>query len=380
MYDEKRTTRHKKVLIFSIIAFVVLSVIIICLAIINTLKSSTIDIIVAPTFAHVKINQKSYPTFTTVKTFPQDGQRKVSITADGFKPQELDITLQADQTSRIYVVLEHETEGFDWYLNQTGNEYDRYVMAEEALFNHSADELASREPIISVLPYVDSKNNFRIDFGDFEGCSQDFCLKITDQTGENYDRAINYIRDRNFNPDDYIIIYENTVKNTSDNPIVNFLPYESLYNINYFYTAQNSLVITVSSIPTYLDSAVDKLKTYVDLAENGTIAEYNIQFNIQDFTNPFESFQSNNNSDPFTYLQTGLNSSPNATINQGTRLNEYYYTTISITSDSNSQPMTLRALLKQNGISWTLVSNPAAILTTANTPNVPVDILNLANN
>ena len=48
---------------------------------------------------------------------------------------------------------------------------------------------------------------YRIDGGEYEGCKTDYCLKITDFTGGNYDRALKLMQDKGYNPDDYEIIY-----------------------------------------------------------------------------------------------------------------------------------------------------------------------------
>ena len=53
------------------------------------------------------------------------------------------------------------------------------------------------------------KKYVAIDGGMFDGCEGTFCLKITDTTGGNYERAIQMIKEKGFNPDDYEIIYEN---------------------------------------------------------------------------------------------------------------------------------------------------------------------------
>ena len=70
-------------------------------------------------------------------------------------------------------------------------------------------------PIINELPiiyaYYDEQYNyteFRIDGGTFDECSKDFCLKITDTTGGNYDFAKELIKNAGFNPDDYELLYE----------------------------------------------------------------------------------------------------------------------------------------------------------------------------
>lgn len=69
-------------------------------------------------------------------------------------------------------------------------------------------------PIVKELPMVYAKYEdnyekyieFRIDGGKFSECEKEFCLMITDVSGDdNYKKAINEIKKLNYNPDDYEI-------------------------------------------------------------------------------------------------------------------------------------------------------------------------------
>lgn len=80
----------------------------------------------------------------------------------------------------------------------------------------AAQDYAKKYPAINHLPiiYAHYSENFeyteyRIDGGKFPNCQQDFCLKITDVTGNNKEKALNHLKSLNINPSDYQIIYEN---------------------------------------------------------------------------------------------------------------------------------------------------------------------------
>ena len=72
-------------------------------------------------------------------------------------------------------------------------------------------------PIVEKMPIIYAKyedgykkyTEFRIDAGKFENCKKDFCLKISDTTGGNYEKALEEIRKAGFEPKDFEIIYEN---------------------------------------------------------------------------------------------------------------------------------------------------------------------------
>ncbi|MBQ3310048.1 hypothetical protein IJG73_01235 [Candidatus Saccharibacteria bacterium] len=79
----------------------------------------------------------------------------------------------------------------------------------------AAKKFLEQYPVINVLPIIyahyDEAYNyteFRVDGGQFDDCSQDFCLKITDTTGGNFDFAKELITAAGHNPDDYELLYE----------------------------------------------------------------------------------------------------------------------------------------------------------------------------
>lgn len=160
-------------------------------------------------------------------------------------------------------------------------------------------------------------------------------------------------------------------------PILEYLPMNTiLYSIGYILD-DNHLTITVNTTEPYLDATIQKLKSFDQSSK--TLAEYDIQINS--FTNPFaKTFVKNTNTDPQTYLKEGFGSSFQYTIGANHEKDDYFYTTITTGSASDYTLVTYRVVLKQSGSSWEIMGTPYPILTTTNTPNVPLDILNAANN
>lgn len=378
MQQKERLTKEKgiKIAITTIICSFIL---IIVLFIINQIRNSTIEILVAPTFAKIEINGKTYSSEKTIKTSPKDEDLVAIISADGFETKEIIFKAEKNQTSYIYAALNHEEDGEQWYLNQKDTkEYDRYVMVEEAIFNLASELYGKKYPITSILPYIDYEHDYRIDYGDYEGCEDGFCLQITDNSGDNHERALQYIRDHGFNPDDYQIAYKNILQYEEKNSIINYLPYEGNFILDYSYTMNGSLILSMSSPQVSIDQAAGILTDIATIADQGSIAEYNIQFTYQDFIDPFRQFKSNNHSNPTTFLTDGYNME-NLQINNGVTENDYYYTTLTIGTADNRNLATFRVVLKKDEVSWKLVSQPYPILTQTNTPNVPLNILNSVN-
>ena len=199
-----------------IILIVVVSVILVGFLLFISIKnmfSAKLEILVVPTDAKIMIdgqryeNKKTYESLM-VKTI------HVDISMEGFDSKSFDLELKKDETTKIYTYL---TGNDAWYVEHKDDE-DVSIFLElinEANGEEEVKNMHEKYPILSVLPIVYEKylNNYtqyisyRIDVGEFEGCSSDFCLMITDISGGNRERALQAIRDKGFNPDDYEILY-----------------------------------------------------------------------------------------------------------------------------------------------------------------------------
>lgn len=178
---------------------------------INMLYSATLDIVVVPTEAKILINGEEYKNgvYQNVRT----GKAKVNISLDGFETQEFEIELKRDERTRVYTYLEGDA---GWYEGMDEDSSYLLDIINEYKGEQQTVELKDKYPIMSDIPIVYERylNNYteyvsyRIDGGEYEGCEQEFCLKITDISGGNYERALKSIREKGYNPSDYEIIYE----------------------------------------------------------------------------------------------------------------------------------------------------------------------------
>ena len=170
-----------------------------------------IEIKVAPISASIAIDGKNYQNGTF--RIPS-GAHTIKIEKEGFIGKEF--SFDTNTTTKIYSYLVGPNNDYSWYLSHP----------EDALLLTSIGDyeakLASTEfnakyPISTILPIIyanyDKDYNYteyRIDGGSFDACNSDFCIKITDTTGGNYDAALQKIRETGFNPEDYQILYEYT--------------------------------------------------------------------------------------------------------------------------------------------------------------------------
>lgn len=294
-YSAENYARNRKNLfVASIIGFAIVIIFVLVLTIINIQKSATLDIIVAPINATVNIDGHKFKTNEIAKYYP--GAYTTEISADGFVSQSFTLELTANQESHLYIALEPTPENSDYY-DKNPSESGRRQAVYDANYQLGSDEYAAKYPITQILPYQNTNDrrgydftNYRIDYGQFDNCKSDFCLKITDNVGIYQGEAMDYLRSSGQNIDDYEIIYEYTGSAEAKNlipkyPIVKDLPtqveffsdnYSNYvqYTINYSYTDGNfSLIIDDESGNSH-DIALRKIR---DLGYNPD--DYKIVYN-----------------------------------------------------------------------------------------------------
>lgn len=179
-------------------------------------KSSTasVEIRVAPADAIITINGKEYKNGTY--QLPT-GEAKIHIEfgAD-FVAQDYTINIPEKQgeVTKIFTFLNQRDGTTSWY---DSHESDALLMTTigDYLASEKAKKYLEDHPITNNLPIIvaeyDKNYNYteyRIDGGKFEQCKSDFCIKITDTTGNNLEVAKQKIKNLGFSLTDFEIIYE----------------------------------------------------------------------------------------------------------------------------------------------------------------------------
>lgn len=174
-------------------------------------NNAQVEILYTPTSAKLTIDGKEYQNGTF--NLPR-GELQVTIEKDGFKTKSF--TFNSNINSKLYTYLEQNDGSYSWY---TSHPEDSTILTTigDFLADQTADIYNKENPIVSKLPIIyanyDENYNyteFRIDGGSFNDCESDFCLKVTDTTGNNLEHAKELIREAGFNPDNYQILYEYT--------------------------------------------------------------------------------------------------------------------------------------------------------------------------
>ena len=172
--------------------------------------NATLDLLVTPLSAKIEINGRIYKNGEH-KFDP--GEINVEITKEGFKTQNYVINLPANETTKLYTYLVQNDGSLNWYLD---HQEDEAILMQiggiEA--TEESEKYTEQNPVVAAIPIIveEYKNgiyyDFRVDGGMFENCKKDFCLKISDVGGNGYERALEEIRKRGYNPENYEILYE----------------------------------------------------------------------------------------------------------------------------------------------------------------------------
>lgn len=207
------TNNHKRIVTITTAIVVGLFVLIpLVVFLINSTKTATLKTIIAPSFATITIDGKTHTVNSELKFAPTT--TKATISARGFQPQTVDLELIAHETTTLALYLLPEDGDLGWY-SRNPNEQRFFSSVTDFQALQSANAYREKYPISEILPIsvVDTNppsyqlKEYRIDLGQFDGCQSDFCLKITDRTGGNEAEALQQIRSKGFNPNDYEIIY-----------------------------------------------------------------------------------------------------------------------------------------------------------------------------
>lgn len=190
---------------------VIMLLVVMLVASINYKFSAGVDIVVVPTDAKILIGGTEYKN--GIHQGLLVGSANVEITREGYEPKSFDIELKQGEVTKIYVALEG---GNDWSEDEMDENTKRLLeIINEYNGELETKELIKKYPVMKDLPIVveSYQNNYsdyvsyRVDGGKYDECEREFCLKITDISGGNYERAVEALRNKGHEADDYEVIY-----------------------------------------------------------------------------------------------------------------------------------------------------------------------------
>lgn len=186
----------------------------------SQMRTATVEILVTPSTAHISLNHKSYHNGTYRL---RAGNYQVSLSSPEFTSQTFTFELKPKQTHKLYAFLEPKDPDSDYYQTHP-KDAKLLTTIGDYLAQIDAKTQLDQYPVLEHLPIVFAEyskdystyTEYRIDGGSFKSdnpklnCPTDFCLKITDVTGNNYQKAIDHLKSLHINPADYHILYEYT--------------------------------------------------------------------------------------------------------------------------------------------------------------------------
>ena len=201
----------RKYPILAILGLSIIILVILFLAVVFGKKGTAeLEILVVPTDAKVVIEGEIYENGTYTEM--EAGVYGVNISRKGFKDVNTKIELKNDEKTKLFVVLDSE----DGQYEYSDQEKSLIGIIDEYKTEEKAKEYIEKYKIMKVLPIVVEQYNedmteytsFRVDGGKFDECESDFCVKITDITGGNYEKAKEVVKKKGYALDDYEVIYE----------------------------------------------------------------------------------------------------------------------------------------------------------------------------
>lgn len=210
---ENRSRNNKKIVIVSVAVLTIIFFgVVLWFAIRNMIFSATVNMIVAPTVAKIKIGDTVYDAVGEYKIAP--GEYDVEIFADGFEEQSMTINVKKDETTNISIYLIPTEENVNWYNDHPE---DALIMGEivNAETVKKLQELGNKNPVLNDLPYIvdyyTSDYSKRINYAiSYEIVDNDagFRLLIKDYSGGNREVAEEWLVSEGVNVDDNEIVYQ----------------------------------------------------------------------------------------------------------------------------------------------------------------------------
>lgn len=207
--------RHKVASV--VVAIDIVAILVVILAIVlHQSRTATIDILIAPSAAEISLNGKRYDNFSSHNVMPGDYHAVVEM--EGMETKELDFSVQDGEFHRVWDYLLDGEGGFSYYLTHTDEVATLKQVADDEKAKTFLAKYDKLNSINTVLPLTYSNTydldateivSISINWGEEENCSaQNFCLMVSDYTGKNHEKALSMIREAGYDPDDYVVQYE----------------------------------------------------------------------------------------------------------------------------------------------------------------------------
>ncbi|MBO7718502.1 hypothetical protein J6S37_03355 [Candidatus Saccharibacteria bacterium] len=199
----------KIIIIFTVIVLIIIGISAYFI-IDNAQKTATISIFVAPKSADITLNDENYPNMSEIRVRP--GDYSLSITKEGyFESYYEEFTILDNQTRSFFIALA-PIDGTNWYENHPDDSYTLDTIEDAKLVETNKNNIANY-PLLASLPitveYYKTDSTYVyyvISYELYTGGTPTILVK--DYSGNNYEDALDRVRLLGYNPDDYVIEYQ----------------------------------------------------------------------------------------------------------------------------------------------------------------------------
>lgn len=179
----------------------------------NNIYSATVNILVVPSTAKVRIGDQVYDSYGEFRVKP--GQYKVEASAEGFVSKSGELTAVANETVDVWLYLEPSDGNSVWYDEHPE---DALILGEikNQYTIDNVNNLKAKYPFLNLLPqkvdYYTGNYSRRINYTiDYEmiNNNSDFVLVVKDYTGGNLEAVKTWLTEQGAEINDIEIRYEN---------------------------------------------------------------------------------------------------------------------------------------------------------------------------
>lgn len=187
-------------------------------AIWNGIYSATMNIMVAPSIAKVKVDGREYGTMEEFRVKP--GEYTAEIYAEGFITKNVTVTAEAGETTNIFEYLEPAEGNENWYAEH-GEDGAMIGDIMYLQFGEANEKLAEKNPIMKVLPVkveyftANYSKYIKYDLNYEVGKDEKLTILINDFSGGNKDLAMEKLKSFGYDLSKYEIKYNNRVNEYS---------------------------------------------------------------------------------------------------------------------------------------------------------------------
>ena len=205
----------KHSVLFVVIIFNLILIGIVIFVLINqNSKTALLDVMVTPVDSKITLNNQEIKNFETQKFAP--GQYTAKIEKEGMETKEIVLNLENNNTTKLYLYLIGVNNDLSYYKTNLQDGDILLKVYDDKIKDFVLDYQSSLN-ILQKLPIKYA--NFSQDYTEYreyvirqstdQKCNHNaFCLEITDVNGDNYELALQDIRNNGGNPDFFTVFYK----------------------------------------------------------------------------------------------------------------------------------------------------------------------------